>query len=99
MTRQMLENFAAEPVDDQGKRLFFRYTALLAIENLIFGNLRGRGFVFEPRRFVLAFDIRHRVRAALVADQQRVALRKVTSIISAAENADKAAIGGIGFSG
>ena len=37
------------------------------------------------------------LRAALVADEQRVTLREVTGIVRAAKNADEAAIGGIRF--
>src|SRR5580700_2806846 len=63
---QLAEDFFAESVHDHGDRVFSRNTALPAIENLVFADLGSRRFVFHLRRSVLHFQIRERVRAALV---------------------------------
>jgi hypothetical protein len=54
--------------------------ALVAIEDLVLADLRGRGLVLHARRRVLHLDVRERVRAALVAQQQRIALRVVARV-------------------
>src|SRR5579883_2856952 len=90
--RQLLQNIANEAVDDERRRLFRRKPALHAIEELIFGNLRGRRLVFELRRRVLRFDIGHRMRAAGIADKKRIAVRKVAGARGLAMGRDQAAI-------
>jgi hypothetical protein len=70
-----------------------RQAALAAVEQLILGNLRGGGFVFEPGGGVAALDVRHRVGAALVADQQAVALRVVACAVRLGQDLHLAAIG------
>ena len=62
-------------------RIFNGKSALLAIEDLVFTDLGNRGFVFDLRCGVLDLQIRKRVRAALVPDQQRVALRVIPSVL------------------
>src|SRR5580658_10424366 len=76
--RQLLEDALAEAVDDHRDGIFSLQSALPQIEELIFADLRGRRLVLHLRRGVLHLDVRKGVRAALVADQQRVALRVVT---------------------
>ena len=75
--RQLLEDFLAEAVDDHVDRVLGRDAALLAVEDLVLADLRRRRLVLHLRRGVLHLDVRERVRAALVAEQQRVALRVV----------------------
>src|SRR5438093_11492153 len=76
----------AEAVDDHRNGRFGRDAALLAIENLIFTDLRCCGFVLHPSRRVLHLDVRKRVRAALVPDQERIALRVVPGSTGTFEN-------------
>ena len=78
--RQLAEDFLAEAVDDHADGIFQRDAAGLAIEELVFADLAGAGFVLGPAAGVAHFDIRRRVCAALVAQQQRVALRVVAAV-------------------
>jgi hypothetical protein len=66
---------------------------VLAIEELIFADLAGAGFVLGPAGGVAHLDVRHRVRAAFVAQQQAVALRVIPRVGRAFENLHQAAIG------
>src|ERR1039458_9034869 len=91
--RQLAEHFLAEPVHDHRNRVFARDPALPAIENLVLADLRRRGLVLQLRRRVLHFQVRERVRAALVAQQQRIALRIVARAGRVLQNFDSAAIG------
>src|ERR1700730_12022956 len=74
---QMLQHIAHEAVDDQSRRLFARKPALHAIKQLILGNLRRRRLMFELRAGGLRFDIRHRMGAARIADEQRIAIGEI----------------------
>src|SRR5690606_5405545 len=69
--RQFLNDFLHEAIDDESDCLLFRNAALHHIEQLVFRNLGGGCLVFELRRGVLRLDIRHRMRAAIIADQER----------------------------
>src|SRR5438093_5291622 len=90
--RKLLKHLLAEPVDDGGNRVFNGKPSLLAIEDLILAYF-GRGrFVLDLGCRVLDFEIRKRVRTALVADQQRIALRVVTRVGGASEHLYHAAI-------
>src|SRR3954471_18759906 len=68
--RQLPEHFLAEAADDHVHRVLGRQPALPAIEDLVFADLRGGRFVLDFRRGVADFQVRERVGAALVADQQ-----------------------------
>src|SRR5262245_26659153 len=70
---QLLQHFLAEAVDDQRYRVLRRQAALAAVEELILADLRGGRLVLDASGAVAAFDVRHGVGAALVADQQGVA--------------------------
>jgi hypothetical protein len=83
----------AEPVDDHRHGVLCRNPALLAVENLILTDLRHRSFVLELRRAVLDLDVRERVRAALAAEQHRIALRVVARAGRRLRHLDQAAIG------
>ena len=65
--RQLLEHFLAEPTHDHRHRLLGVQSTRLQIKNLIFTDLARAGFVLERRAVVPHFDIRERVRAALIA--------------------------------
>src|SRR4029453_2545143 len=45
--RQLTEDLAAEAAHDQVDRVLLRNAALFAIEDLVFADLRGRGFVLD----------------------------------------------------
>src|SRR5262249_15261458 len=59
----------------------------------------GRGLVLDPGAAVAGLDIGHRVGAAAVADQQRIALRVVPRVGGARQDADQPAIGVVGPAG
>src|SRR2546423_234357 len=90
--RQFLEDFLAETVDDHVHGVLSRDAALVAIENLVLANLRRGRLVLDARGLVLHFDIRERVRATLVADEQRIALREVARVRRAWTDLHQAAI-------
>src|SRR5688500_5733924 len=97
--RQLAEDFLAEAADDHVDGVFRRQAALPAVENLVLADLRRRRFVFHLRRGVADFEIREGVRAALVADEQRVALRVVARARRVLADADEAAIGVLAVAG
>ena len=53
---------------------------MLAVEKLIFTDLRRRGFVLDLGSVVAHVDVRERMRAARIADEHRVALRMVAGV-------------------
>src|SRR5207248_4309014 len=57
-----------------------------------FADLRGRGLVLDLRGRVLHFEVRESVGAALIAEQQRIALRVVARASGALEDFHHAAI-------
>ena len=79
---QLAEHFLAEPVDDQRQRILIAEAPLPAIEQLVLADLRGRGLVFDGGGGVARLDVRERVGAAAVADEQRVALGVVARVRS-----------------
>src|SRR5262249_31554644 len=78
--RQVEEDLLAEAVDDQVDGVLGREAALLAIEDLVLADLRRRSLVLHLRGAVAHLQVRERVRAAAVAQQQRVALRIVAGV-------------------
>src|SRR3546814_5566237 len=64
-------------VHHQGDGVRLRQAALAAVEQLVLADARGGRLVLDDRLAVLGLDVGHRVGAALVADQQRVALGEV----------------------
>src|ERR1700741_807401 len=80
--RQFLEHFLAEAVDDQRDRILGAQAALAAIEQLIVADLRGGRLVLDSGRRVAYLDIGHGMGAAPVTDQQRIALRVVSRVLS-----------------
>src|SRR5262245_16971840 len=83
---QLPEHFLAEAADDQVDRVFRRNAAAAAVEDLVLPDFRRGGFVFDAGRAVLDIEIRECVGAALIADEQRAALRVVTRTASAFPN-------------
>src|SRR6266567_4694843 len=72
--RQLAKYLLAEAVDNHRHGVLQLQPPLLQIKQLILANLRSGGLVFHVSRRVLDFDVRKRVCAALIANQQRVAL-------------------------
>ncbi|KIU01712.1 hypothetical protein QU38_00215, partial [Staphylococcus aureus] len=91
--RQLLQHVLDEAVDHQRHRFFLRQATLHAVEQHVLGDLRGGGLVLEQCRRVLRFDVGNGMRAALVADQQRVAGGEVARAGRLAMGADETAIG------
>src|ERR1035437_429556 len=84
---------------DHRHSIFTGDAALAAVEDLVFADFRGGGFVFHLRRGVAHFQIGEGVRAALIAEQQRIALRVVARAGGGLQNLDAAAIGVLSVSG
>src|SRR3954447_9639047 len=80
--RELAEHFAAETADDHRHRVFRADAALLAIEKLVLADLRGRRLVLHRRGRIAHLDVRERVRAALVAEEERVALRELRAFVA-----------------
>src|SRR5262245_24729356 len=77
--RQLLQHVLDEAVDDKRGCLLRRHAALAAVEEHVFGNLRGRRLVFEGRGRVLRLDVRHGMVDEMVASYIRIALCVVAS--------------------
>ena len=96
---QLAEDALAEAVDDHGDGVFGLEPALAEVEHLVLADLRRGGFVLHARRRILHFDIRERVRAALVADQQRIALGVVPRARGVLHDLHLAAVGVLAVAG
>src|SRR5690606_6492642 len=90
--RQLLEDLAAESVDDHIDRVFLGEAALPTVEELVFADLGGRRLVLDARRALPRLDIRERTRAAAIAEQQRIALRVVPCAFRGRHDPDEPAI-------
>src|SRR5690606_11750699 len=91
--RQLLEDLAAEAVHDHVDRVFLGQPALTAVEELIVADLRRRRLVLDACRALARLDVRKGVRAAAVADEERVALRVVPGVLRRRHHAHEAAVG------
>src|SRR5437667_740856 len=91
--RQLFQHLFAETVDDERQRVLAREAALVAIEHLVVADLRRRRLVLDARCRVTDLDVRHRVGAALLADQQGVALRVIACVLSLRQDLDEATVG------
>src|SRR3546814_788573 len=97
--RQLAEDLLAEAVDDQADRVFLADAAAAAIEHLVVGDL-GRGrLVLDGGAGVLHLDVGEGVRAAFLADQQRVALGVVARAVGGSRHLDQAAVGVLAAAG
>src|SRR6185437_3822625 len=97
--RQFAEDLLAEAVDDHRHGVFLADAAAAAVEHLVVGDLRGGGLVLDDRRGVLHFHVRERVRAAALADQQRVALGVVARALGALLHLHQAAVAIVALAG
>src|ERR1039458_1781877 len=84
---------------DHRHGILARDAALAAVEDLVLADFRGGRFVLHLRRRVAHFEIGERVRAALIAEQERIALRVITCTGGGFENLDAAAISVLSVSG
>src|SRR3990172_1770590 len=91
--RQLPEDLPAEPAHNQVDRLVCGQPALAAVEELVVANLRRRRLVLDASGRVPDLEIREGVRAAPVAEEQRVALRVVARPDRALRNPYEPAIG------
>src|SRR3546814_15181003 len=88
-----------EAVDDQADRVFLADAAAAAIEHLVVGDL-GRGrLVLDGGAGVLHLDVGEGVRAAFLADEQRVALGVVARAGGGSRHLDQAAVGCLAAAG
>src|SRR5437660_6041961 len=71
--RQLLQHVLDEAIDDEADGLLLAQPTLGAIEQHVLGDFRRRRLVLEGPRRILRLHIVHGVRAAFVADQERVA--------------------------
>src|SRR3546814_2942669 len=76
---KLLQHFAAEAVHDQRHRILGGKPARHGVEQLIVADLGGCRLMLDLRRGVPHLDIGHGVRAAVVAQQQRITLGEVRS--------------------
>src|SRR3954452_16129296 len=91
--RQLLEDLLAEAGDDQRPRILVRQAALSAVKELVLADLRRCRLMLDAGRGVAHLDIGNGMRAAAVADQQRVALRVVARPLAPRLYPDQTAIG------
>src|ERR1700712_5011830 len=97
--RQLLQHVLHKAVDHEADGFLLAEPALDAIEQHVLGYLRGGRLVLEQGGGILGLDIGHGVRAAFVADQQRVAGREVAGSGCLAVRGDETAIGVLGDAG
>src|SRR5690606_27407383 len=91
--RQFAGDLLAEAVDDHRHRVLLADHARAAVEQRVVADLAGAGLVLDGAGGIGHFDVGHRVRTALLADQQRVALGVVAGAVGPAEHLDQAAVG------
>src|SRR6476620_5360939 len=91
--RQLLQHVLHKTVYHEADGFLLRQPALHAIEQHVLGNFRGGRLMLEQGGGILRLDIGHGVRAAFVADQQRVAGGEVARAGGFAMRGDEAAIG------
>src|SRR5215469_5572289 len=89
---QLLEDRLAKAVDDHGNSFLFGYAALLQVKDLVLADLRSRSLVLHARARVPDLDVREGVSAALIADQERIALRVVAGAGCALQDLHAAAV-------
>src|SRR3954471_2220902 len=84
--RQLAEDFLAEAVHDHVDGVLQADAAGLAVEELVLADLAGAGLVLGAAAGVADLDVRERVGAALVPQQERVALSVVAAVLGALED-------------
>src|SRR5581483_2528747 len=92
LERQLLEDAAAEAVDDHVLRVLLGNAALHDVEELVVAHLGGRRLVLNMSRGVAHLQVWHRVRCTLIADEQGVAAREVACAVLRGHHAHQPAI-------
>src|SRR5690606_33381795 len=97
LQRQQLSDRLNEATHDHRARLLFRQASAHQIEQLLRTDLRDRRLVTDARTLLLDLDVRERVRARRLVQQQRVALdvrlRVLRTIVDLAETTIRRAAG------
>lgn len=91
--RQFLEYFLAEAIHDHADGVFGADASLIAIEDLVFTDLAGAGFVFHLGGRVLHFDVREGVGSTAITQQHRIALGVVAGIVCTFVDLHQATVG------
>ena len=68
--RELIDDILGIAIDDEVDGVFGGDAALVAIEELVFTDFRGRGFVLHNGVVVVNVDVRERVRSAFIAQQE-----------------------------
>src|SRR5690606_34175181 len=97
--RQLAEDLLAEAVDDQRDRVLLGDAAAAAVEQLVLADLGGGGLVLDRGAGVPHLDVGEGVGAALLADQQAVALGVVARAFGIAVDLHQAAVGVLSAAG
>src|SRR6516165_5797050 len=89
---KLLQHILDEAVDHKCHRILSRETALATVKQHLLGDFRCGGLVLEHGRGIPRLNVGRGVRAALVSDQERVAVGEVTRACGPAVRCHKAAI-------
>ena len=90
--RQFVQYLLGISVDDEPDCLFGTNSSLVAVEELVLGNLGCGGLMLNYCAVVVYVHVRECVRTALVAQQQRVALAVVACSFGILAHAHQASI-------
>ena len=90
---ELLQHFLGIAVDNEAYGLLGGYAALVAVEELVLGDLRGGGLVLEDGGRVLHVHIREGVGATAAAQQEGVAGRVVAGVLGGGCCAHQSAVG------
>ena len=96
---QFVHDFLGVAVDDEPDGVFETDASLLAVEELVFVDLGSRGFVFNGCCGVRDNHVREGVRAAFIAQEERVALTVVTRVLGVNAHLDESAVRVLAMSG
>ena len=91
--RKLSEHFLTEAAHDHVHCIFRRNATLIAVEDLIFPNLRCRRLMLYGSSWVLDFNVWESMRSATIAHQHGVTLRIVSGVLSARVDFHQSAVG------
>ena len=91
--RQFVEHFFGVAVDDEADGVLSLNAALVAVKELVLTDFGSGSFVLHDGSLVVDIHVGEGVGAALVAQQQRVALAIVACAISFLAHSHKASVG------
>ena len=95
---ELVDDFLGITSDDEIDSVFHGNTALLTVEELIFGNLRSRGFVLYNRVIVVYVNVGEGVGSASGTEQQGVARGIVARSVGFLCHAHQSTIGVLALS-